>query len=190
MSHEQQKYTSFSTTKKRPRELSPDTNPHPPQQQRRELINPSPVVYFTKPRSKDPPLVPDVSHKFNASDIFDVIRDIKDPEHPFTLEQLNIVNKHLVKVEEQVYGGIKDILVTVQFTPTVPHCSLASLIGLCIRTKLTRELSKNTKIIVNITPGSHNSVLELNRQLNDKERIIAALENTSLRKIVENCLKD
>jgi hypothetical protein len=30
--------------------------------------------------------------------------------------------------------------VRVEFVPTVPHCSLATLIGLCLVTKLNREL--------------------------------------------------
>jgi metal-sulfur cluster biosynthetic enzyme len=47
--------------------------------------------------------------------------------------------------------------VDVLFTPTVPHCSMATLIGLCIRVKLLRSLSKKYKVTVNIYPGTHNS---------------------------------
>lgn len=32
-------------------------------------------------------------------------------------------------------------VVRLGFEPTVPHCNLAALIGLCLRTKLERELS-------------------------------------------------
>ena len=31
---------------------------------------------------------------FDAREVFDLIRNIKDPEHPLTLEQLNVVSKH------------------------------------------------------------------------------------------------
>lgn len=34
----------------------------------------------------------------------------------------------------------------VLFTPTVEHCSMATLIGLCIRTKLLRSLPPRFKV--------------------------------------------
>jgi hypothetical protein len=34
----------------------------------------------------------------------------------------------------------------VQFTPTVQHCSMATLIGLCIRVKLLRALPQRFKV--------------------------------------------
>lgn len=36
--------------------------------------------------------------------------------------------------------------IEVEFTPTVPHCSLASMIALCIVEKLRRELQKPFKV--------------------------------------------
>lgn len=36
----------------------------------------------------------------------------------------------------------------VQFTPTVEHCSMATLIGLCIRVKLLRALPERFKVDV------------------------------------------
>lgn len=38
------------------------------------------------------------------------------------------------------------VLRRVQFTPTIDHCSLATLIGLCIRTQLIRKLPETFKI--------------------------------------------
>ena len=54
------------------------------------------------------------------------------------------------------------------------------MIGLCIRVKLDRCLPRRLKSRVYITPGSHNTEESLNRQINDKERVAAALENPSL----------
>ena len=48
-------------------------------------------------------------------------------------------------------------LVKVQFTPTIPHCSMATLIGLSIRVKLLRSLPAQYKVDVLISPGSHAS---------------------------------
>jgi hypothetical protein len=38
------------------------------------------------------------------------------------------------------------MLIRIEFTPTVPHCSLAAIIGLCLREKLIRELIMPFKV--------------------------------------------
>ena len=47
--------------------------------------------------------------------------------------------------------------VRVGFTPTIPHCSMATLIGLCIRVRLLRTLPERFKVDVVINPGTHQS---------------------------------
>ena len=79
-------------------------------------------------------------------------------------------------------------LVSLTFTPTIPHCSMATLIGLSIRVKLLRSLPPRFKVDVAITPGTHASEHAVNKQLNDKERVAAALENDNLRGVVDKCL--
>jgi Iron-sulfur cluster assembly protein len=81
-------------------------------------------------------------------------------------------------------------MVDVRFTPTIPHCSMATLIGLCIRVKLLRSLpgSDRFKVTVRIEPGTHNSETSVNKQLADKERVCAALENKHLLGVVNKCL--
>ena len=59
------------------------------------------------------------------------IRLISDPEHPHTLEQLSVVSAPQITIE---HGRRPSI--TVEFTPTIPHCSMATLIGLSIRVRL------------------------------------------------------
>ncbi|MGB1599572.1 MAG: hypothetical protein ACPIOQ_42885 [Promethearchaeia archaeon] len=76
------------------------------------------------------------------------------------------------------------------FTPTVPHCSASTLIGLSIRVKLMRSLPSRYKIDVAITPGAHMQEAQVNKQLADKERVAAALENSSLIDVVHKCLLD
>lgn len=39
----------------------------------------------------------DVSDPFDAREIFDLIRHIRDPEHPLTLEELNVVSSVLIR---------------------------------------------------------------------------------------------
>ncbi|PVU90211.1 hypothetical protein BB561_004983 [Smittium simulii] len=67
-----------------------------------------------------------------------------------------------------------------EFTPTIPHCSMATLIGLSIRVCLIRNLPSRFKIDVKVRSGTHNSEAAINKQLNDKERVSAALENSNL----------
>ena len=58
--------------------------------------------------------------------LLDLIRTIRDPEKPNTLEELEVVTESCVEVQEI---NEDDYLVIIKFTPTVPHCSLATLIG-------------------------------------------------------------
>lgn len=77
--------------------------------------------------------------------VYDMIRNIEDPEHPLTLEQLRVVSLDLIKVNNSKRE------VEVNFTPTIPHCSSASIIGLMIRAKLARGLPENYKVLPSIT---------------------------------------
>ena len=120
--------------------------------------------------------------EFDAREIYDMIRGIRDPEHPFTLEQLHVLDEANVQVED------KKGLVKVHFTPTITHCSAATLIGLSIIVKLMRCLPRRFKVDVRITKGSHDTEDAINKQLNDKERVSAAIENPSLLKAINRCL--
>ncbi|KAF2352515.1 MIP18 family-like [Trinorchestia longiramus] len=124
----------------------------------------------------------DVYDAVDAREVFELVCDIQDPEHPFTLEQLNVVSQSLC------YADDKKGVVRVQFTPTIPHCSLAALIGLSIRLKLLHTLPPRFKVSVEITPGSHVSEAAVNKQLADKERVAAALENPHLLAAISKCL--
>lgn len=72
----------------------------------------------------------------------DLIRGINDPEHPLSLEQLNVVSLDQITISS---CGSK---VQVLYTPTIPHCSMATLIGLCIRIQLRRMLPPQCQVII------------------------------------------
>lgn len=129
----------------------------------------------------------------DSREVFDMVRTIVDPEHPLTLEQLRVVEERLITVENDTAvdergGGVACRRVHILFTPTIPHCSMATLIGLSIRVKLQRSLPPYTKIHVAIAPGTHVSEHAVNRQLADKERVAAATENSRLLQVVHQCL--
>lgn len=122
--------------------------------------------------------------EMDEREVFDIIRHLQDPEHPLSLEELNVLDIDSVKLDHQ------NRTCKIEFTPTIPHCSMATLIGLSIQVKLLRSLPKNYKIEVSIKPGTHASEVAINKQLADKERVAAALENVHLLQVVNKCLED
>lgn len=68
---------------------------------------------------------------------------------------------------------------------------MATLIGLSLRVKLHRSLPPTKfKVDVCIEPGSHVSEKAINKQLRDKERVRAALENKHLAGVVDKCIRN
>ncbi|PPR05996.1 hypothetical protein CVT26_005718 [Gymnopilus dilepis] len=163
-----------------------------------EIFNPNPVIFSTaKAQGRqsdllahslwiDDPLSSeddaDDLEPIDQDEIFDLIRSIYDPEHPNTLEELRVVSA------PQITVGANHV--KVEFTPTVPHCGMSTLIGLCIRVRLLRSLPDRFKVDIFVKPGSHQSENAVNKQLNDKERVAAALENPVLLDTVEQCLSN
>ena len=62
------------------------------------------------------------------------------------------------------------------------------MIGLSIRAKLLYTLPSRYKVDVRIVEGAHIQETQINKQLNDKERVTAALENNHLRAVVNRCI--
>ncbi|XP_056244299.1 cytosolic iron-sulfur assembly component 2A isoform X2 [Seriola aureovittata] len=89
-----------------------------------------------------------------ALEVYDVIRSIRDPEKPNTLEELEVVTEKCVEVQEL---GEDEYLIIIKFSPTVPHCSLATLIGLCLQVKLQRCLPFKHKLEIYISEGTHST---------------------------------
>ncbi|XP_060187117.1 protein AE7-like 1 isoform X2 [Lycium barbarum] len=109
------------------------------------LINANPVVHAKKERiarTDDP-------HPVDPLDIYDIVRDIRDPEHPYSLEQLSVLSEESITVDEK----LGRILIT--FTPTIQHCSMATVIGLCLREKLKNFFPPHFKVDIKVAPGSH-----------------------------------
>uniref|UniRef100_A0A0E0KUM2 Uncharacterized protein n=1 Tax=Oryza punctata TaxID=4537 RepID=A0A0E0KUM2_ORYPU len=167
-----------------------------------------------------------VAGLINANPVVYEKKERRDPEHPYSLEELNVVTEDSIEISDELSH------VRVTFTPTVEHCSMATVIGLCLRVKLMRSLPprykhindlehinssipansstplqiisllerpdmsreeswggpKYNKVDIRVAPGSHATETAVNKQLNDKERVAAALENPNLLDIVEECL--
>lgn len=147
-------------------------------------MNPNPVV-LDKIATKDVDLVfcnkkvKDV----NKETVFQLIRNIVDPEHPQTIEQLGIVDLNSVSIYKMetddpfLREGLDVTVVEVKYKPTIPHCSMAAVIGLGIKIQLMKylDMKYHTKVIV--AEDSHIQERDLNKQINDKDRVLAATEN-------------
>ena len=68
-----------------------------------DLDNSSPRLYDTlAPRQAlDVDFDESVRDPFDDREVFDLIRDLNDPEHPLTLEQLNVVELDKVHVDDK-----------------------------------------------------------------------------------------
>ncbi len=156
-------------------------------------INEAPIVYAPSSTIAHDHVSNMFNGQLDAIDVFDTIRSIRDPEHPHTLEELKVL------YEEGIHVAQSNIdcpfgVITIFFTPTVKHCSLVSHIGLCIRKKLFdvfgEEIMDKYKVDIYVTKGSHNTEDEVNKLINDKERVAAATEIPALMELINQCVQE
>lgn len=129
----------------------------------------------------------------DEQEIYDLIATISDPEHPLSLGSLAVVTLPDISIAPLMPASPSRLQrVTVLLTPTINHCSLATVIGLGVRVRLEQALPPRYRVDVKIKEGTHASADEVNKQLADKERVAAALENRQLlgvlRKMMETCV--
>ena len=136
-----------------------------------------------------------------------------DPEHPITLGELAVVNLEHITVraddddddndggggggggggdsDDGGRGRPRTTTVSLEFTPTITHCHLATVIGLGLVVRLQQALPPRFRISVRCREGTHTTDRQLNKQLADKERVLSALENETLMglvaKMIETC---
>ncbi|KAG2281184.1 hypothetical protein Bca52824_052404 [Brassica carinata] len=144
------------------------------------LINENPTVYERKERR--------VRTDSTNSDEFSVEPIDQLEIFDILFFDFAFINSFFFLTEDSVEVDDLKSYVRVTFTPTVEHCSMATIIGLSVRVKLMRSLPPRYKIDIRVAPGSHATEAALNKQLNDKERVAAALENPNLVEMVDECL--
>lgn len=108
------------------------------------MLNETPVLYKKTKHKLEPTsseLDPKIEDLIDEQEVFELICNIYDPEHTeTTLEELNVVKKSLITVNNN------EKRIRVLYTPTIPHCSMATVIGLCIKVMLMRSISKLYKV--------------------------------------------
>ncbi|KAL9947396.1 Mitotic spindle-associated MMXD complex subunit MIP18 [Verticillium nonalfalfae] len=128
----------------------------------------------------------------DEQEIYDLISTISDPEHPLSLGQLAVVNLpdiYITPAPTAQQDPDALITVLVEVTPTITHCSLATVIGLGIRFRLEQALPPNYRIDVRIKENTHSQDEQVNKQLGDKERVAAAVENDTLKGVLDKMLE-
>lgn len=121
----------------------------------------------------------------------DLIKYISDPEHPISLGELAVVSLPDISIKPTLPDIADSPLqtVTILITPTITHCSLATVIGLGVRVRLEQSLPPRFRVDVRIKEGTHSTGDEVNKQLGDKERVAAALENGALMQVIAKMME-
>ncbi|KAB8230142.1 hypothetical protein ETB97_010155 [Aspergillus alliaceus] len=127
----------------------------------------------------------------DEQEIYDLVSSISDPEHPISLGALAVVSLPDISIAPTLpYVPASPLrTVTVLITPTITHCSLATVIGLGVRVRLEQSLPSRFRVDVRIKEGTHSTADEVNKQLADKERVAAALENGTLMGVIAKMLE-
>ncbi|EMD63214.1 hypothetical protein GGP41_005226 [Bipolaris sorokiniana] len=124
----------------------------------------------------------------DEQEIYDLISTICDPEHPLSLGSLSVVNLPDIHILPPASPLSNISTVVVEITPTITHCSLATVIGLGVRVRLEQALPPRFRVDVRIKKGTHSTDEQVNKQLGDKERVAAALENGTLMGVLKKML--
>ena len=103
--------------------------------------------------------------------------------------QLSVVRLPDIHIQHPSDGGSRLTTVTVDLTPTINHCSLATVIGLAVRYRLEQTLPPDWRVDIRMKDGTHAQDDQVNKQLGDKERVCAALENETLKGMLEKMLE-
>lgn len=126
--------------------------------------------------------------EIDEQEIYDLIANISDPEHPTSLASLAVINLPDIKIIQPSSPRSRISTVEVLLTPTTAHCSLGTVIGLAVRVRLEQALPPRFRLDVRMKEGTHSTGDAVNKQLADKERVAAAMENGTLVGVIQNML--
>ncbi|PPJ60994.1 hypothetical protein CBER1_01992 [Cercospora berteroae] len=136
----------------------------------------------------DPASSDDEREEIDEQEVYDLISTITDPEHPLSLGSLGVVNLEDIKIIPPTSPRSRISSVQVLITPTTSACSLTTVIGLGVKVRLMNALPPRFRVDVRIKEGTSSSADEANKQLGDKERVAAAMENRNLINMVNHML--
>ncbi|KAK5124165.1 hypothetical protein LTR85_001868 [Meristemomyces frigidus] len=126
--------------------------------------------------------------EIDEQEVYDLISTISDPEHPLSLGSLGVVKLDDILILPPTSPRSRISTVRVLITPTTSACSLTTVIGLGVKVRLVNALPPRFRVDVRIKEGTSRTADEVNKQLGDKERVAAAMENRSLVNVVNTML--
>lgn len=124
----------------------------------------------------------------DEQEVYDLISSISDPEHPLSLGSLGVVTLADISIVRPTSPRSRISTVTVLLTPTTSACSLTTVIGLGVKVRLLNALPPRFRVDVRIKEGTSKTADDANKQLGDKERVAAAMENRSLISVINTML--
>jgi metal-sulfur cluster biosynthetic enzyme len=130
--------------------------------------------------------------------IFYFLKNILDPEFPYKIYTLRIISFEMILIKIFVFN--KSFNFNILIIPTIEFCNMSSLILLCIDNKLNQKksikklnkilpLNWTWKFFSEIPSISHINAHYVSKQINDKERKAAAMENLGIRFIIKKSCK-
>lgn len=126
--------------------------------------------------------------EIDEQEVYDLISSIQDPEHPLSLGSLGVINLEDISLVPPTSPRSRISTVTVLLTPTTSACSLTTVIGLGVKVRLLNALPPRFRVDVRIKEGTSTTAGDANKQLGDKERVAAAMENRSLIAVINQML--
>jgi hypothetical protein len=129
--------------------------------------------------------------------IFFQLVEIIDPEFPIVLIKLKVLKLEFIKI--LIYIPFQKLIYSISFFPTYGKCKLAPLIGITLFSAFFKKttIKKLFKLLitswfihfkVKLANRDHKTGENITKQLNDKERLSAALENKFIRISVLKCV--
>jgi len=124
------------------------------------------------------------------------LKELLDPEYPIELVNLGILK--IEKIENKGNNWSQVTLIGLEFLPTYGQCKMAPLLGITLFAAVFKRWLillvmkiKNKRWLVfykiKVSKKDHHSGEIITQQLNDQERLSAALENTAIRLAILNC---
>jgi len=123
---------------------------------------------------------------------------IIDPEYPILIFDLEILKLESIIIKNKIFSQL--VSYEISFFPTYGQCKLAPLLGISIimailkKSTLKKAFKQTNKkwslnFKITLTDKKHTAGENITKQLNDRERLSAALENSSIRLSVLKCMK-